>query len=62
MIVGLGLGHRARLARENFRFARQAGATHIVATYLNSSPANAPGTEEPFLSPDPGPICRAARH
>jgi hypothetical protein len=49
MIVGLGLGHRARLARENFRFARQAGATHIVATLLNSSPANAPGTEEPFL-------------
>jgi mannonate dehydratase len=49
MIVGLGLGHRARLSRDNFRFARQAGATHIVATLLNSSPANASGTPGPFL-------------
>ncbi len=50
MIVGLGLGHRARLSRENFRFARQAGATHIVATLLNSSPANASGTPSPLLA------------
>ena len=30
MKLGLGL-YRNMLTRENFRFARQAGATHIVA-------------------------------
>ncbi len=50
MIVGLGLGHRAPLDSRNLRFARQAGATHIVATLLHSSPANAPGAKPPYLT------------
>lgn len=46
MQLGLGL-YRHMLTAENFRFARQAGATHIVAhwvDYFHDSP-NIPGTD-----------------
>jgi mannonate dehydratase len=38
MHVGLGLGFRAELSPGNLRFARQAGATQIVASLLNGAP------------------------
>jgi mannonate dehydratase len=47
MKLGLGL-YRHMLTRENFRFARQAGATHIVAhlvDYFSGAPAS--GSDQP---------------
>jgi len=41
MLVGLGLGFRAPLTRDNLRFAKQAGASHIVASLLHGAPVNA---------------------
>jgi len=47
MKLGLGL-YRHHLTPENFRFARQAGATHIVAhlvDYFRGDPDNPPGNQ-----------------
>jgi mannonate dehydratase len=38
MFVGLGLGYRAELNRDNLRFAKQVGASHVVASLLNGAP------------------------
>src|SRR5690242_12347870 len=38
MRVGLGLGYRAPLDQSNLRFAKQIGASHIVANLLNGAP------------------------
>ncbi len=42
MKIGLGL-YREQLVPENFRFARQAGATHIVAHLTNYFRGRDPG-------------------
>jgi mannonate dehydratase len=42
MRAGLGLGYRAPLDRSNLRFAKQIGASHIVASLLNGAPIKSP--------------------
>ena len=46
MKLGLGL-YRHMLTRENFQFARQAGATHIVAHLVDYFPASKSGDDQP---------------
>lgn len=54
MFVGLGLGYRAPLTRDNFRFAKQVGASHIVASLLHGAPVKtatgAPGRQQYVVS------------
>jgi hypothetical protein len=45
VLVGLGLGYRAEINQDNLRFARQIGASHIIASLLNGAPTqSAAGT------------------
>jgi mannonate dehydratase len=49
MFVGLGLGYRAQLNRDNLRFAKQVGASHIVASLLNGAPVKSPGGASEYV-------------